>query len=191
MGIDRTAVSPETNKPNTNASVCIVLAIMATFFAYVVLYSPQPLLPLLATNFGVTKSKAALLITATMLPMSIAPLSYGYLLESWSATKLLRWSIFLLAITVAGFASAASFNMLLAVRFLQGLLLPAALTSVMTYLSATSPRDNIQRVMSLYITATIMGGFLGRLAAGGVATYLHWRLFFGCWLYCLLSVFTC
>ena len=84
----------------------ILLAIMATVFAYVILYSPQPLLPFLAGTFGVDKSQAALLITVTMLPMSIAPLSYGYLLESLSATKLLRWAILLLAVTVLAFQTA-------------------------------------------------------------------------------------
>lgn len=156
----------------------VLLAMMATVFAYVILYSPQPLLPFLGSTFGVNKSQAALLITVTMIPMSIAPLSYGYLLESLSATKLLRWAILLLAVTVAGFACATSFNVLLVVRFLQGLLLPAALTSIMTYLSAAAPEGKIQRIMSFYITATIMGGFLGRLVAGGVATYFHWRDFF-------------
>jgi YNFM family putative membrane transporter len=154
-------------------------AILATFFAYVVLYAPQPLLPSLAATFGVTKAHAGLLMTATMLPMSIAPLSYGYLLESLSAAKLLRAAMLLLAVTAAAFAGSASFQMLLVVRFLQGVLLPAALTSIMTYLSATAPRDGIQRTMSLYVTATIMGGFLGRLSAGYCATYLHWRWFFG------------
>ena len=156
----------------------ILLAMMATVFAYVILYSPQPLLPFLASTFGVNKSQAALLITVTMVPMSIAPLSYGYLLESLCATKLLRWAILLLAVSVAGFACATSFNVLLVVRFVQGILLPAALTSIMTYLSAAAPEAKIQRIMSFYITATIMGGFMGRLVAGGVATYFHWRLFF-------------
>ena len=94
-----------------------------------------------------------------------------------SMTRVLL-AILLLAVTVAGFACANSFNVLLFVRFLQGLLLPAALTSIMTYLSATAPANKIQRVMSFYITATILGGFIGRLAAGGIATYFHWRLFF-------------
>jgi MFS transporter, YNFM family, putative membrane transport protein len=156
----------------------ILLPITATVLAYIVLYSPQPLLPFFAAAFGVTKSQAALLITVTMLPMSLAPLSYGYLLESLCATRLLRWAIFLLAASVAGFACATSFNLLLVVRFLQGLLLPAALTSIMTYLSATAPKESIQRIMSFYITATIMGGFLGRLVAGGFATYFDWHLFF-------------
>ncbi len=156
----------------------ILLAIVTTFLAFIVLYSPQPLLPLLAATFGVTKSQASLLITVTMLPMCVAPLSYGYLLESHSATRLLRGAFLLLSVTVAGFACATSFKVLLVVRFLQGLLLPAALTSIMTYLSANAPKERIQRIMSFYITATIMGGFLGRLLSGGVATYFHWRLFF-------------
>ena len=158
--------------------MCVLLALMATVFSYAILYSPQPLLPFLAGAFGVSRPQAALLITVTMFPMSLAPLSYGYLLESLSATKMLRWAILFLAVTVATFACATSFTVLLIVRFLQGLLLPAALTSIMTYLSAAVPGDKIQRIMSFYITATIVGGFMGRLVAGGVATYFNWRLFF-------------
>lgn len=166
----------------------IVFAMMATILAYFVLYSPQPLLPFFADAFWVSESQAALLITVTMLPLSLAPLSYGYLLESVSATKVLRFSIILLAITAVGFACATSFNMLIVVRFIQGLLLPAALTSVMTYLAATNPSDKIQRIMSFYITSTIVGGFLGRLFAGVFATYFHWRWFF---VLLALTLFAC
>ncbi len=156
----------------------IVLLMTTTILAYFVLYAPQPLLPFFSRIFAVSEANAALLITATMLPLSIAPLSYGYLLESLSATKLLRGAVLALALSVAAFAGANSFNLLVSVRFLQGLLLPAALTSIMTYIAITTPPAKLQRVMSLYITATIIGGFLGRLLAGLFATYFHWRLFF-------------
>ena len=73
--------------------------IIATVLAYFVMYAPQPLLPMFSRNFSVTETDAALLMTATLLPLGIAPLSYGYLLESVSSLKLLRFSILVLSLS--------------------------------------------------------------------------------------------
>ena len=62
-----------------------------------VLYSPQPLLPLFAHQYGLTESSAALLMAVTMLPLAIAPLSYGYLLSYIPPIRLLRLSLIILA----------------------------------------------------------------------------------------------
>ncbi|MEJ2045265.1 MAG: MFS transporter [Reinekea sp.] len=156
----------------------IFLIILSTILAYIVLYAPQPLLPLFAENFAISESRAALLTTATMLPLSIAPLTYGYLLGYISATVLLRIAILGMAFTAAGFAFAESFEMMVSIRFLQGLLLPAALTSLMTYISATTRKEEMARTMAIYVTSTIFGGFLGRLLAGVSATLYHWQAFF-------------
>ncbi len=156
----------------------ILLIIISTVLAYFVLYAPQPLLPLFADKFAVSDSRAALLTTATMLPLSIAPLTYGYLLEYFSAVRLLRMAMLGMAVSAVGFACATSFNVMVGVRFFQGLLLPAALTSIMTYISATVEGDKLRRIMAVYITSTIIGGFLGRLLAGVSATFFHWQTFF-------------
>src|SRR5690606_6997113 len=52
--------------------------------SFTVLYAPQPLLPLLAAELGVGCPAASLLITVTLLPLSIAPVAYGFMLESVS-----------------------------------------------------------------------------------------------------------
>ncbi len=144
-----------------------------------VLYAPQPLLPLLGSQYGVNEPTAGLIMTATMLPLAIAPLSYGYLLRHVQPLGLLRVSLFLLAILTGITGLVQTFSQLLIVRFLQGMVIPASLTAVMSFLAQPGkPGVNLQRNMSLYVTATISGGFLGRLLAGVSSVFIDWQAFF-------------
>lgn len=149
-----------------------------TVLTFSLLYAPQPLLPLFAARFGVSEPTAALLVTATLLPLSVAPLSYGYLLQRVSPVLLLRAGVLSLGVLELAFALAESFPLLLGVRFLQGLLLPAVITSLMTYLARATPAERLSRAMAEYVAASILGGYLGRLLAGLSAAYLDWRLAF-------------
>lgn len=149
----------------------------ATVLAYAVLYAPQPLLPLFARRFSVSQSEAALLVTATLLPLSFAPLSYGYLLQAVAPARLLRAGVLVLAAAQVALAFAGSFPLMLALRFVQGLALPAVMTSLMTHV-ALSAGARVQRAMSVYVAASIVGGYLGRLLSGVSAAWGGWRVFF-------------
>jgi YNFM family putative membrane transporter len=153
----------------------IVVVTILTFF---VIYGPQPLLPLLAETYNVTRTDTALLITVTMFPLSLAPITYGYVLEAVPAVRLLRLSVLVLAVATLAFGLANSFPALLGLRFFQGLLLPAVLTSLMTYIANLRNGQQLQQLMSVYIAATITGGYLGRLLSGLNATFFDWHLFF-------------
>lgn len=150
----------------------IVFAAVLTIFA---LYAPQPLLPVLAAEYSVSRDVAAFLTTVAMFPLSLAPLIYGFILQSVPARRLLRVSLLLLACSEFLFALADSIQMLLALRLFQGLLIPAMLTALMTYVSQVSSGTGVQRAMGIYIAATILGGFLGRTLSGGLATLFGWR----------------
>lgn len=143
-----------------------------------VLYSPQPLLPMFAHLFGLSEASAGLLMTVTMLPLAIAPLSYGYLLSFVQPVQVLRYSLLLLAACTFLTGLGQNFPQLLAVRFVQGLIIPASLTAVMAFLACSGIRGNMQQSMSLYVTATISGGFLGRLLAGAGSALVDWRQFY-------------
>ena len=60
-------------------------------------------------------------------------------------------------------------------RPLGWLLIPAMLTALMTYISQHSNTATIQRSMSIYIAATIFGGFIGRALSGLFASWLGWQ----------------
>jgi len=55
----------------------------------------------LAERFMVSKPEAGLLVSVTLIPLAIAPLSYGIFLKQLSALTILKWALPLLAIAMA------------------------------------------------------------------------------------------
>ena len=145
---------------------------------YASVYAPQPILPLLAGEYGLTTSGGALLMTAVLLPLSFAPLFYGLLLESQPAKRMLLIAIGILTLLQAAFGAAESYGLLIAARLLQGVCVPAILAALTSYLAYTVDREHIQRAMTWYVAANILGGFLGRILSGWVATTAGWRATF-------------
>ena len=176
---------PEPGRP---AAVRMSIILFTTILTLSALYAPQPLLPVIMQEFGVSRESAAALTTMAFVPLSVAPLVYGYLLESIRPERMLRWAVLLLAVSEVLFFFAPSFGLLLAIRLFQGLLIPAILTALMTYLAMISHGAAVQRAMAVYVCATIFGGFLGRLCSGAIASLLGWRFSF---LLLAVSLFLC
>ena len=153
----------------------LLIALSATFVAFCTLYTPQPMLPLLALEFSVSSSEAGLLVTATMLPLGLAPVFYGYFLQAIPAKLMLSVALSLLLCVQFGFGFATEFWHLLLLRSAQGLLLPAIFTALMTYCSSMAPEGQVRKSMGWYIGATILGGFGGRLIGGYFASLFEWQ----------------
>lgn len=152
--------------------------LLCSVFTFFVLYGPQPILPLLAKSYQLTSAEAGLLMTATMLPLAIAPLLYGYLLLRINSLSLLRLALLLLAISCALFPLAQTFQQLLIIRFLQGLLLPAALTAMTSYIGEHYRYSYLSKAVTSYILSTIAGGFLGRVISASISEYTYWQVYF-------------
>ncbi|WP_458776494.1 MFS transporter [Desulforhopalus sp. 52FAK] len=150
----------------------------ATAVTFCSLYAAQPIQPLFQTEFGLSGFQAILFTTLMMAPLGVAPLFYGFLLEAVSARKMVRWALLLLGLLEILFALSESYMTLLAIRAVQGLMIPAILTSIMSYISYSSRDDNVQQAIASYIAATIAGGFLGRLLSGLFTDLFGWRFFF-------------
>jgi YNFM family putative membrane transporter len=152
--------------------------LFTTILTLSAIYIPQPLLPVLTAEFGVSRETAALLTTIVFVPLSLAPLFYGPLLEAVSARRMLRLAVLLLAVTEVMMCLVTPFAGLMALRLVQGGVIPAILTSLMTYTSQVTAKNDMARAMSWYIAATILGGFAGRALSGLIASLLHWRFSF-------------
>ncbi len=156
----------------------IVFILITTSTVYASIYAPQPILPLLAGEFGQTTAGAALLMTAVLLPLSFAPLFYGLLLESQPAKRMLLVTIGALALLQAAFGAAESYGQLIAARLLQGACVPAIVAAITSYLAYTVEREHIQRAITYFVAANILGGLVGRVLSGWVATGAGWRYTF-------------
>ncbi len=158
-----------------------VIVIYCTVVAFAILYEHQPLLPLLAQQWGRSLSDTALLTTVTMIPLALAPLFYGYVLERFSSRSMLVGGFTLLLITQAILSTAPGYAWFLVLRGIEGLLLPAIFTALMTYTSSLGGAQYARRNIGFYIAATIIGGYLGRTVTGLVTDLASWQAAFWMW----------
>lgn len=142
------------------------------------LYAAQPIQPVFQQEFHLTNLQAILFTTFMMAPLGFAPLFYGYLLEAYPARKLVRTAVLVIGLLEIWFASTSNYFMLLAIRAAQGLVIPAILTSLMSYISYTVSVREVQQSIAFYIASTIVGGFLGRVLSGLFTELFGWRFFF-------------
>lgn len=149
-----------------------------TILTLCTLYAVQPIQPLFEKEFALSRFEAVIFTTAIMLPLGFAPIFYGYILETFSSKRFLQHAVLLLGILELLFAYSDTYVVLLSIRGLQGLLIPAVLTSLMSYISFITPKEKVQQAIGYYIGATIFGGFIGRLLSGMLSDIFGWRLFF-------------
>lgn len=156
----------------------LVKIYFCTVITFCSLYAAQPIQPVFQQEFSLSALQAILFTTLMMLPLGFAPMFYGVLLESLSAKLIVRTAILLLGVLELIFSLTSNYLLLLILRGLQGMAIPAILTSLVSYISFTAPREDIQAAVARYIAATILGGFLGRFLSGLCTDLFGWRFFF-------------
>lgn len=147
----------------------------AGFVTFVTLYDLQPLLPLFAGEFGVAPAVASL-------PLSIATaaLACGMLLAGTVSDSLGRRTVMGTALVCTSLLALAtwfthSFAALLALRFVQGLVLAGVPSVAMAYLGEEMDAKSIGSAMGLYISGNAMGGMSGRIGSALLCDHLPWH----------------
>lgn len=162
------------------AAVCI-----CGVFAFLNLYATQPLLPLFSRIFHATETMAGLTVSASTFGVALAAPLMGTIAERLSRKRVIVVSTVALAVPTLVASTSPSLHALIVWRFIQGLALPGIFATIITYVGEEWRRDSIALVMSLYVSSTAMGGFLGRFITGMVADALNWR-----WSFVVLGALT-
>ena len=160
--------SPELRR----VAVALFLAGVATFAS---IWATQPLLPTLAAEFDVTPAQAALSVSGPTLALGLGLLVAGPLSDVRGRTWLVHGSLLATGVVGLACAFAWSWELLLALRTLQGLVL-AGLPAVATaYLREEVDPRMAAGVTGLYVGGTALGGMSGRLIAAPLAEVGGWR----------------
>ena len=150
----------------------------AGFSAFVNLYSPQSLLPELAREFGVGAGGISALMTATTAAIALTAPFTGALADVFGRKRLITAAGFAVVVPTLMMMFADSVPQLVALRFLQGLLLPPIFTVAVAYVGDEWPPAEVPRVAGLFISGSSVGGFCGRFVTGAVADLFGWRASF-------------
>jgi MFS transporter, YNFM family, putative membrane transport protein len=163
----------------------VAAVLLCGVFAFLTLYTTQPLLPMLTQVLHASKAAVGLTVSASTLGVAFAAPVFGALTERMSRKRIIVASAIASAIPTLLAATSPGLHALIFWRFLQGLALPGIFATVITYIGEEWERESIAFVMSLYVSATALGGFLGRFLTGLVADTLGWR-----WSFVLLGALT-
>jgi len=151
------------------------IVLLATVIGFCSFYAPQPLLPTFANHFNVSSQAAAWLLTLPFFALALAPIVVGSVLQRASAQQVLATACAVLSVSLFAFSFAPGFNSLLVFRAVQAVMLPILFTAAVTYCSKAGDADTRQTRIAIYITATIMGGFSGRIMGGFLGEQFGWQ----------------
>lgn len=165
---------------HTRGSAAYARLLAALFCAGVAtfaqLYSPQAVLPLISSDLGVGAAHAALIISASTVGLAIGVIPWSALADRIGRVKAITISVS--GATVVGMLVpfAPTFGLLMAGRFIEGLLVGGVPAIAVAYLTEEVDRAHAARAAGTFVAGTTIGGLLGRLVSSPVAEFAGWRI---------------
>ena len=143
-----------------------VAVALAGFCAFINLYSPQAVLPLLAQEFGVSAVEVGMAMTATTAAIALVAPFVGAAADVLGRKRVIVAAMLALTLPTVGLAFAPSLDVIILCRFMQGLALPPIFAVMVTYIGEEWPPAEATGMTGIYLSASSLGGFLGRLITG-------------------------
>lgn len=146
--------------------------------AFLNVYAPQPLLPTFVRELGVAPDRVGFIVSAAILAMAIASPLAGMVVARASRRHVLIVCFVVEVVALFGCAASGGLYALVAWRFVQGLFVPPLLTLTMAFVGESWERREVGAIMSIYVTANVVGGFSGRFITGVATAWVGWRMGF-------------
>ena len=109
--------------------------VLAGFCAFLDLYAPQPLLPMLARHFQISAAGAGLIVSAATIAVALAAPFVGLIADRHGRKQIIVPATLLLVIPTLMAAASQNLGQLLFWRFLQGVLTPGIFAVTIAYIN--------------------------------------------------------
>ena len=139
--------------------------------------SMDPLLTLIARDFAIPVTTAALLSSAYAFPNALSQPVLGPVGDFYGKTRVMKTCLWLLAFCITGCILATSFEMLIAFRLLGGVAAGGVMPVAMAILGDKYPPHQRQLAIGRFLTAGLTGIIFGASLAGIMAVSFGWRSF--------------
>ncbi|MBV9261202.1 MAG: MFS transporter [Pseudolabrys sp.] len=148
---------------------------LAGYCAFINLYSPQAVLPLLSQEFGVTAAQIAGVMTAGTLSVALIAPFTGAVADVLGRKRVIVTAMFVLAIPTVLAALSPTLHQLIFWRFVQGLVLPPIFAVTIAYIGDEWSTSEATTAAGVYTSGASLGGFSGRFITGTIADFAGWR----------------
>ena len=148
--------------------------VLAGFCAFLTLFAPQHLLPLLAKAFHASAGEIGLVVTVSTIAVALAAPFTGMVADRFGRKNVIVPAAFLLAVPTILAGLSGSLTQLLIWRFFQGVFTPGIFAVTIAYITEEW-EQGAGAAMSAYVGGTVLGGFSGRMVAALAAAEFSWR----------------
>ena len=145
------------------------------FCAFVNLYAPQSILPLLSQEFGATAAQVSTIITVSTLAVAVTAPFTGAIADVLGRKRVIVAAMFVLVVPTVMVGLAASLKAIIFWRAVQGLVLPPIFAVTVAYIGDEWPPHEATTAAGIYSSGSSVGGFSGRLITGLFADLIGWR----------------
>jgi YNFM family putative membrane transporter len=140
------------------------------------MYATQAILPEIERALHVSPAAAGLSITVVVVGVAVGGWLHGPLSDRVGRARVMTASASLLVIPTALLAASPNLATLLALRTLQGLLMPGLLVVAVPYVSDRFRGRTAGAAMGAYTSSLVFGGFVGRVGTALLTDVWGWRL---------------
>ncbi|NYS59433.1 MFS transporter [Vreelandella salicampi] len=142
---------------------------LGSLLVFINLYAPQPLLPGLKEAYGVSTLGVSLIMSISTLSLAFSLLVFGPLSDAIGRESIMRITLLLSGLCSLALAFAPNFEMLLALRLLQGFMLGGLPAVAIAWMGDEFDKPALLSAVGLYIGANSLGGIGGRIVGGSMA----------------------
>ncbi|GLW61930.1 putative transporter [Actinomadura rubrobrunea] len=153
-------------------NLALFAAGLSTFMS---LYCVQALLPEMSRDFGVSPTRASLLVSLATGAVAVAVIPVSSLSERFGRTRVMLVSSAVATAVGLLLPLCPTFGALAAVRTVQGVALAGVPAVAMAYLADEVDPGSLGGAMGRYIAGTSLGGLLGRVLPGTLTDAVGWR----------------
>jgi predicted MFS family arabinose efflux permease len=159
-----------------NTAFALNLAVFAAGFAtFVNMWCTQSILPQIAAALHVPQARTGLVVTAPLMATAMMAPIIGAISDRFGRKSLILGAALLLVIPTMALADVSSLSAMVALRFIQGLMLPFIFTITIAYIGDETSGPATAKLAGTYTSGAIFGGFSGRLITGLVTAAASWR----------------
>ena len=163
------------HNPDRPQPLLLLAIALIGVFAFLQVYSVQAVLPILMHDLHASEVQVGLAVGATVMGVALMSPFMGMLSDALGRKVFIVGSLLFLGIPTALLAGAQSIEVMMFYRFLQGLAVPGITVVLIAYIGEEFSGRMMARLMSLYVSGTVLGGFLGRFLLGHLSEIMGWR----------------
>ncbi|WP_453985321.1 MFS transporter [Brevibacterium casei] len=163
-------------EPNATSDRRTVVAVfLAGVAVFLVLYETQGLIPAIRDAYSIDAPTASLTVSATNVAMACFLIPFSLLASRIGHARQIAAGVIVAAVLALILPFMPSAELLIAVRFLQGIAIASVPATAMAYLSLRLSPSALPGAIGVYIAGNTIGGLSSRLLTGLAAEVLGWH----------------